>query len=456
MLHEKMLAVMEDVQKHAVEREELIRYIAIALLTGKNLFILGDTGQAKSYVIDQFRRRITGARQFKRLLTKETNEEQLFGRPDLASLIPGNVSDFELEGNEAYAGLSRKLDGLREQYEADMENGQVHKQMLDTLKRMQDLRSVLAELYGGRPHVNTGGKIPESEIVFLDEIFKASDGILNSLLTALNEREYVNEGALTKIPTISFFAASNEIPNFSDPMEKGLRPLYDRFEMKIVTQYVRERENRLRLLAGKQQSAGGQPVCIHLDELRQMQEEVKRVQVPAQINELMDNILIELRYYKNMHISDRKYFEYTSLVQAEAWLCGRDVVESRDLLTLKCYLWTVPDEIEQVAQVLDLLAANPILERMKLIRQNALEAYEQYMATCTDSPSGAIKAFHEAYLKLYRRIMELQAATADTPMQDQVAAELDQMENLNKQAHQAGGFTYMPLSEFEALYGSAV
>ena len=143
-------------------------------------------------------------------------------------------------------------------------------------------------------------------------------------------------------------------------------------------------------------------------------------------------------------------------MQAQAWLCGRDTVESRDLLILKCYLWTTPDEIEQVAQVLDLLAANPILERIKLIRQNALEAYEQYMSDYTANPSGAIKAFHEAYLKLYRRMMELQAASADTPMQDQVAAQLEQMETLNKQAHQAGGFTYMPLSEFEALYGSAV
>lgn len=456
MLHEKMLAVMEDVQKKAVEREELIRYIAIALLTEKNLFILGDTGQAKSYVIDQFRRRITGTRQFKRLLTKETNEEQLFGRPDLASLIPGNVSAFELEGNAAYARLSRQLEELRGQYEADMRDEAARQEMRETLQKMQELRGVLAELYGSRPHVNTGGKIPESEIVFLDEIFKASDGILNSLLTALNEREYVNEGAMTKIPTISFFAASNEIPNFSDPMEKGLRPLYDRFEMKIVTQYVQERENRLRLLAGKQHSGGEASVSIHLDELRQMQEEVKRVQVPAQINELMDDILIELRYHKNLHISDRKYFEYTPLVQAQAWLCGRDTVESRDLLILKCYLWTTPDEIEQVAQVLDLLAANPILERIKLIRQNALEAYEQYMSDYTANPSGAIKAFHEAYLKLYRRMMELQAASADTPMQDQVAAQLEQMETLNKQAHQAGGFTHMPLSEFEALYGAAI
>ena len=42
--------------------------------------------------------------------------------------------------------------------------------------------------------VLTTGKIPEADICFLDEAFKCNDGVLNSLLTALNERKYTNEG----------------------------------------------------------------------------------------------------------------------------------------------------------------------------------------------------------------------------------------------------------------------
>ena len=44
-----------------------------------------------------------------------------------------------------------------------------------------------------------------------------------------------------KIPTISFFAASNEIPDFSEPENEILKPLYDRFDLKIVTEYVKEK-----------------------------------------------------------------------------------------------------------------------------------------------------------------------------------------------------------------------
>ncbi len=68
-----------------------LRIIAIALLTRKNVFILGDTGQAKSAVINLFRAGITGTNQFERLMSKQTDEEALFGRLDLSSLIPGGV-----------------------------------------------------------------------------------------------------------------------------------------------------------------------------------------------------------------------------------------------------------------------------------------------------------------------------------------------------------------------------
>ena len=60
MLRDKMLAVMDEVNAAVAERGELIRMIAMALLSGSNLFILGAPGQAKSFAVNAFRRRITG------------------------------------------------------------------------------------------------------------------------------------------------------------------------------------------------------------------------------------------------------------------------------------------------------------------------------------------------------------------------------------------------------------
>ena len=86
MGNEKILKVMAEVNAAVCEREELVRCIALCLLTRRNLFVLGDVGQAKSYAIDQFCGRITGAKQFSTLMSKQTDTEQLFGRLDLVLL----------------------------------------------------------------------------------------------------------------------------------------------------------------------------------------------------------------------------------------------------------------------------------------------------------------------------------------------------------------------------------
>ena len=46
-LRDKMLAVIDDVNGSVAEREELVEMIAIALLTRKNLFVLGSRGRPR-------------------------------------------------------------------------------------------------------------------------------------------------------------------------------------------------------------------------------------------------------------------------------------------------------------------------------------------------------------------------------------------------------------------------
>lgn len=74
----------------------------------------------------------------------------------------------------------------------------------------------------------TAGYLPRAQIAFLDEIFKASSAILNTLLTLLNERLFYNGGRAERVPLIMVFAASNEAP-----VDENLRALYDRFPLRL-------------------------------------------------------------------------------------------------------------------------------------------------------------------------------------------------------------------------------
>ena len=454
-LRDKMLAVIDDVNGSVAEREELVEMIAIALLTRKNLFVLGEPGQAKSYAINLFRRHITGARQFERLLSKQSDEEQLFGRVDLSSLIPGSIPDSALEGDEVYRSLRSDLkctvDGLGQREDTP----EIFAMLNRAAERLESYRKAVALLHQNEPVVQTAGKIPAAELVFLDECFKCNDGVLNSLLTALNERKYTNEGHTYPIPTISFFAASNEIPNFSDPQEKILEALYDRLELKVVTANIEDRDTRLAVLKNKQSGAFGQVnATITLDELLEMQREVAAIPVPDAANELADDILCELR--KSMAVSDRKYLGYYPIAQAKAWLSGHDKVESTDLLVLKNYLWRLPTDREKVENVLNRLCINPMQERVNGIREMALDSQAEFAQACGDGSRADLsrKAFIKLrgeLIRLYQRQCELRAAAqsdGEIALTDSLLADL---EGISRQAHEETGFTYTPLSEIAAL-----
>ncbi len=455
-LRDRMLAVMGDVNAQVAEREELVEAIAIALLTRKNLFILGAPGQAKSYAINQFRTRITGARQFERLLSKQTDEEQLFGRIDLSSLLPGSVPESVVSGDELYQHLRSKLECFVESFSSQKDSPSTYELLRAHTAALADYRAALAALHTGQPQVNTSGKLPEADIVMLDEIFKCNDGVLNSLLTALNERKYTNEGRTYPIPAVSFFAASNEIPNFNDPQEKILEALYDRLELKVVTDNIADRSKRLAVLAAKQAGRSGQiAASITLDELTEMQRQVAAIPVPDAVNELADDILCQLRK-DGITVSDRKYLNYYPIAQAKAWLSGHDRVEPQDLLALKNYLWQKPSDRAMVENVLNRMCVNPMQDKVNNLRAMALDVQAEFDANRADAgkPNAGSKALIKLrgeLVRLYGEHRKLAAAAQSDAEKALTDTLLIDMEQINRKAHEAVGFTYAPLEQLAAL-----
>ena len=276
------------------------------------------------------------------------------------------------------------------------------------------------------------------------------------MLTALNERKYTNEGRTYPIPTISFFAASNEIPNFSDPQEKILEALYDRLELKVVTHNIEDRNKRLAVLRDKQTDRAGQiAASITLDELRAMQEEVANIPIPDAINELADDILCQLRR-DDIPVSDRKYLNYYPLAQAKAWLSGHVQVEPQDLLALKNYLWQKPGEQAMVESELQRMCVNPMQDKVNSIRGMAAEAQEEFDAARADQTKA--NAGSKALIKLRNELLRLYSDQQKLASEAQSDSEkkltdglLTDLEIISRKAHEAVGFTYTTLGELAAL-----
>lgn len=449
MLYKKMNQIIEEVCTLVAEREELVHTIALALLTKKNLFVLGKPGQAKSQAIDLFRAFIKDAQQFDILMSKGTDQEQLFGRLDLASIIPGHVSRSVLKGDNEYQKMADYMERLLSDAAKDMNSANFFAAASELQQRMETYRKCLAELRSGIPEILTENKIPKSHICFLDEIFKSNDGVLNSLLKSLNERIYTNEGVSVKLPVISFFAASNEIPNFKNPEEKSLRALYDRFDFKVHTQYVAEKANRMKILAMKQSYSQSTPgEGITLDELYRMQAEVKTVTIPDNINELADNILCEL-HRKDIPVTDRTYFNYGIVVQAEAWLNGRDTVQPKDMIALVNYLWDKPEQRETVEEVIIRLTENPLADKLEKLLAKAYQIQRDFESNADKNQ--ALLSLRNDLLTVYDSTEALKAGLSDTDAAlSSIEGMMATLESISRDAHSKTTFTYLPLAELKA------
>ena len=204
----------------------------------------------------------------------------------------------------------------------------------------------------------------------------------------------------------------------------------------------------MKVLRQKQQNALP-PVqaTLSLEELYAMQEEVRTVKIPDSINELADNILCELRR-KDIPVSDRIYFNYSPVVQAEAWLGGRDTVTPADMLALVNYLWDAPEQAETIRETIRRLTENPLGDKIDAVLAAAYQAQQAF----EDAPdkTHALLTLRSELLPLYEQSVSLKDGL---PENDAAAASVDgliaTLENISKEAHAKTSFTYVPLEELK-------
>src|SRR5689334_15207216 len=362
---EKLKKIREELKQMFLERGELIDGALAALLCSQHVLIIGPPGTAKSMLADELCRRIEGASYFQWLLTRFTTPEEIFGAVSLRAL------------------------------------------------EQDDYRRV------------TSRKLPEAHIAFLDEIFKANSSILNAILTLINERLFHNGKEIVKVPLLSLFGASNELPE-----DDELLALYDRFLLRFVVNYIAEDYRFLRML-----EAGPAPerTSLTLEELREMQSAARALPIPSHIYRAIADIRRELKR-KNLEASDRRYRQSLNLLQAHAYLSGQQEIKESDLYFLEHVLWRDPQEHKEVHETIrELLLGyeeeiKELLYESREVRDSALRPWGT-----SEDRARALVEVHTKLKKILQRVDQImdKAKQMGRPL-DRAGAIKEEIEGIQK------------------------
>jgi MoxR-like ATPase len=235
--------------------------------------------------------------------------------------------------------------------------------------------------------------MPDSDIVFLDEVFKANSAILNATLKAINERKFNLGDQIIDVPLHSLFAASNELPQSGE-----LDALFDRLHFKHFASNIQETTNFVKLLSMNDSSAI--KPTLSLDIINQAHIAASKVEVGDEVLEAFVNLKEQLSE-ENIVISDRRWRECVRIVRSEAFYNGHEVAEVEDMRPLMHALWTDTDQIKIVRRlVLDL--ANPLEREASELLDELSVAYEQFEVALRDADNKQQRAAHavEMYKKL--------------------------------------------------------
>jgi len=289
---EKFDLTRRELNASLIERTEEIDLLLTSLIAGEHLLLVGPPGCGKSLLIDSLMRWTHGSK-FSCLLSKFSQPEELLGMYSLSEL------------------------------------------KADRFVRI------------------TTNKLPESQYVFLDEIFRASPAILNILLKLLNEKTFdKGDGVSRRVPLEICLGAANDWPSGDEG--KSLGALVDRFMLRKSVAPISSMAGRQKLLWNNQPPEFSTSLSGH--ELIAARLDTQGLVWSKEAKQALESILDELSR-QNVRPSDRRQYKSVAIVQAFAWLSGAEEVQPEHLEILQHVLWSDHEEATKVRSVIMQIAA---------------------------------------------------------------------------------------------------
>lgn len=276
------------------EREEIVAVSFLGALSGQNTFLYGPPGTAKSLISRRIACGFEDPSYFECLMNRFSTPEEVFG--------PVSIKELK---EDRYV---RKTDGY----------------------------------------------LPKAEFAFLDEIWKSSPAILNTLLTLINERRFRNGDQIEEAPLKALIAASNETPEAN----QGLDALYDRFIVRLMVPPITQSDHFNHLLDSPPTEAHvtvPKELVVKQAEWeswrREIQSSVRLSNETLTIIHLIRSALHAQQETLKVYVSDRRWQRAAMLMKAAAFFNGRKETNHSDALLLEHCLWTTTENREPVAEI---------------------------------------------------------------------------------------------------------
>ena len=300
----RLRQIGDVLSRHFLDKQEMIRLLLVSVVAGEHMVIVGPPGTAKSALVRMFSRLID-AKYFEYPLTRFTEPNELFGPVDIRAFREGTYTR------------------------------------------------------------RTTGMLPEAEVVFLDEIFKSNSAILNSLLTVLNERRFSNGANVMKVPLLSLFGASNEVPN-----DDNLAAIFDRFLLRVVSNNLDSYHFSGLLERGLKNEAAAlsgievKPLVSAADLHRVNQALGQRLVFSEELLSRYKGLIFQIRS-EGVSLSDRRVVKILKLLSASAIVDGRSEANDSDFFLLR-HVWNNLDQAELLDEIV-----TPVVERYYREHPNA-------------------------------------------------------------------------------------
>ena len=329
VLTNKIEKILKELKQGLYERDNEINLIMLAMLSGKSIFLYGEPGTAKSMIARRVSLAFKDSEFFSYLMQKFSTPEEIFG--------PYSIKELRDD----------KLIRKTEKY------------------------------------------LPTADFAFLDEIWKSSPAILNTLLTIINEKIFRNGDEDIKVPLKGIITASNEFP----PENQGLEALYDRMIFRCNVEYIKDRDNFKQLLLGSSDSDFTITNHITIKDIEDINKNYKNIKIEDNIFDIIHAIRTKVddhnkRESENIiSISDRRWQKMMEVIRISVYISDRDKVIPYDLLLLKHSIWNNLDEKDIINNIID--------ESIKEFAPKKTQEYEKYKKEYKELEQEIIQAYYE-------------------------------------------------------------